>query len=53
MALPSVQDIYEYLDKDPERVPFTGEKRKQALMQLVLVVMPQQQRQQVKLVVYH
>ena len=34
MALPSVQDIYRYLDKDPDRVPFNGNKRREALMQL-------------------
>jgi len=34
MALPSVQDIYRYLNEDPERVPFTGDKRRQAIIQL-------------------
>ena len=34
MALPSVQDIYRYLNEDPERVPFTGDKRRQAITQL-------------------
>ena len=34
MALPSVQEIYRYLNEDPERVPFTGDKRREALLQL-------------------
>jgi len=34
MAIPSVEELYRYLAEDPERVPFTGDKRKEALLQL-------------------
>ena len=46
MASSKLEEIYAYLDKDPHRVPYTGDKRKQIIMQLAQQEYKQQKNNQ-------